>query len=126
MSRRNWGGAFSAFAAPPIRAMPSQRTVAAPAATPTTRCRPCRPIAVWVHIALPEQGDVVAFTYIDKQTGFSATGFPVEEGVPDKSVGIIVRLSVPWVSWRRLTDEEMQALELETPPSWVEEIYGPQ
>src|SRR5262245_50089574 len=84
------------------------------------------PAGTWIRLELPGQPSVVGFTYIDSQAGFSAQGWQVGQSGLDQSSRIIVRLPMPGVPWRRLTPDEVRSFELETPPSWVAEYYGPQ
>ena len=84
------------------------------------------PIGAWIRLELPELPSVVGFTYVDQQAGFSAHGWQSDGSSLDQSSRTIVRLPMPGVPWSRLTPEEIRRFGLDSPPSWVEEFYGPQ
>ncbi len=84
------------------------------------------PAGTWIRLEIPGQPAIVGFTYADPQAGFSAQGWKVEGTSLDQSSRVIVRLPMPGVPWRPLNPNEIAALGLESPPSWVAEFYGPQ
>ena len=79
---------------------------------------------MWIQIELRGLPSVIAFTYVDREAGFSAMGWELREGGFDKSTRTIVRQpgSSPW---RRLNSEEIRAYDLD-PAFPVAEAYGPQ
>ncbi|MGV3721034.1 MAG: hypothetical protein ACO1SX_08995, partial [Actinomycetota bacterium] len=87
---------------------------------------PFIPVGAWLHLQPGDGSSLVGFTFLDPHAGFSAQGPPLEGSTLDPSVHVIVRLSGPDVRWRPLTAEETKRFNLETPPSWVAEHYGPQ
>lgn len=80
-------------------------------------------VGIWVRMEIPEQGTFVGFTYVDAQAGFSAKGW-LSDKSPDAPT-VIVRLPLG-VPWEELTADEITTQNLETPPGWVAEFYGPQ
>lgn len=87
---------------------------------------PLIPVGAWIRIQLPERPDLIAFTYVDQEAGFSAQGFQAPGEQLDQSARVIVRLPMPGLTWRLLTPKEVGRFGLTTPPSWVQEFYGPQ
>jgi hypothetical protein len=94
--------------------------------SPSAPADPLIPVGAWIRLDVPDHPCVVGFTYVDQEAGFSAQGWKVAGSALDQSSRIILRLPMPGVPWHRLGPDEVQALGLESPPSWVAEFYGPQ
>jgi hypothetical protein len=77
-------------------------------------------------VELPAQSFVICFTYVDSTAGFSAQGWHTDGTSIDESRRFILRLLASKIKWWRLSREEIQYFELECPPAWVTELYGPQ
>jgi hypothetical protein len=84
------------------------------------------PVGAWIHLVLAEPMNLVVFTYIDRQAGFSAQGWKSDGTTLDTAERITVRLPMPGARWSRLSPEEVRQFGLESPPGWVAEFYGPQ
>jgi hypothetical protein len=82
------------------------------------------PAGTWIRIDLAKGMEVLGFTYLDAQEGFSAQGPTIEDGVFDADVRTIVR-SPSLFPWRRLDTSEIKFFGLEISPSWIDR-YGPQ
>jgi hypothetical protein len=82
------------------------------------------PVGAWVRLFVPQQPEIIGFTYLDREAGFSAKGGPAGDPQLAERPAITVRL--PGFSWQPLAEEEVAHLGLPVPPSWVEEFYGPQ
>lgn len=96
------------------------------ASSPSAPADTLMPVGAWIRFDLPGEPSVIGFTYVDQQAGFSAQGWKIEGTVLDQSSRMIIRLPTVNFPWRRLQPDEVRALELESPPSWVAEFYGPQ
>jgi hypothetical protein len=84
------------------------------------------PVGVWIRIDLPEQLSTVGFTYVDPGAGFSVQGWQTDGATLNESLRVIVRQPMRGIQWHLLNSEEVRQLGLQTPPSWVQEFYGPQ
>lgn len=86
---------------------------------------PLIPVGGWLRFDLGSEV-VIAFTYIDREAGFSGQGWKETGGALDQSGRVIMRLPLDGVPWRPLTADEVRAFDLEPTPGWVAEHYGPQ
>jgi hypothetical protein len=82
------------------------------------------PVGAWVRLFLPQQPEVIGFTYVDRVAGFSARGGPADDPHLADRPALIVRL--PGFAWQPLGEEEVARLGLPARPAWVEQFYGPQ
>ncbi|MFY7952741.1 MAG: hypothetical protein ACOVT5_09550, partial [Armatimonadaceae bacterium] len=91
----------------------------------TNTADPLMPVGGWLRFDLGSEV-VIAFTYLDREAGFSAQGWKENAGSLDQSGRVIVRLPLAGVPWRRLTADDVRSFSLEPTPGWVAEHYGPQ
>lgn len=82
------------------------------------------PVGAWVRLFVPQQPDIIGFTYLDPQAGLSAKGGPADDPQLAETPTFTVRL--PGLHWQPLIEEEIARRGLPARPTWVEEFFGPQ
>lgn len=83
------------------------------------------PIGTWIRLRAPDFPSYVGFTYVDPGAGLSIKGSAQNDPDLARHSKVTYRLPAPMSSWRALSQEEIERLDLPIRPSWLAN-FGPQ